>query len=1170
MAESKNKNTLYRFVSLRNPELSKKENQEVRFVFHPLNDEPLSTLSTKFFLAIKDKVATKSKWQALQEFCISFETANPPNLAAFKIEGQLKDLNEDFYLIADWLAINKTKLTASEIFTKVDTVTNLIDTDALIVWDNLFYQTITQKSFYIKENCIQMLVLHNLKKKIIGLTQANAIKIIKQLTDARVVLPTSLFEESETYIEQTSQARLSEANQNLSLSREMIDNQDKIIANFQIEDYQRLIKNLEKVQNKYDKEKGLAYNKEYQDHQSKVSPLISAYQKEYNKMKRELCKIPRDATYDPDDFCNQPDLEYPELPAFEFSYPTMSESKFLQSNLTEESLEMLTRLVDILELDHVKDAIELVKQKINEQHEIIVSKTVFSKTVMVIGDMVVPTTTASKLDSLGITVCSLRSNNTVTFKITVGGTTTPFAITKFEFKLTFNNGLPELEDIVLSQTSINNLIGYNNLFFDALVSASQYGNLITISGKATFSDGSIKTFNTAPPKLGACTKASLIVSSNGANNNLPTQDSFIPKGFGYRQLGIADYRKVVSHVCCYEAGEVAHIENIMAREFKEKTTEKVYSKEVTNFSSSETESESVSDTTSTDRFEMQTEIAKLLQEDKQFGAYANFKASWGAVGTGYQLDAGANYATNTSKEESNRQAITQAKELTQRAMERIVTRVRTEKTVKVTESFTDKNSHIFDNRSGGEHVSGVYRFINAIYKNQIFNYGKRLMYEFMIPQPSALHRLGMKVSNANVNAIILDRPIDPRIDYPTFESINEGNYKILASKYDIVVDLLKNQIAFNATKHDGQWSENGGKWLRVSGMDVAIPDGYKVANVKGNIRFKNGDHEATWNNLSSHIQIGTQVIYNDRDNYPDRLQVNLNISFTDDIINKLTILITSWDIGVFNYDLILTCTLTNHAYQEWQKETYQAIIDGYNAQVEAYNQQEAAAKAQGVAMLDSNPGFYRQTEQLILKKNAISYLIDSSSTSRRKMGLPMYNNNATFIDYQVTLNQDMDNYTSFVKFMEQAFDWNIMSYNFYPFYWGNANDWDELYQYDSNDPLFRSFMQAGMARVVVTVKPGFEEAVMHYMKFGQIWNGGQMPVIGNPLYLSIVDELKEQEYEVDETWETVVPTNLVALQASGVALDEHGLPCGDGCESDVKTKFKPSKAKLEAIPVKPV
>jgi hypothetical protein len=91
-------------------------------------------------------------------------------------------------------------------------------------------------------------------------------------------------------------------------------------------------------------------------------------------------------------------------------------------------------------------------------------------------------------------------------------------------------------------------------------------------------------------------------------------------------------------------------------------------------------------------------------------------------------------------------------------------------------------------------------------------------------------------------------------------------------------------------------------------------------------------------------------------------------------------------------------------------------------------------------------------------------------------------------------------------------------------------------------------MQAGMARVVVTVKPGFENAVMHFMATGQIWNGGQVPVLDNPLYLSIVDELKEQEYVVEETWETVVPTSLVALQSSGVAINAEGLPCGDDCK----------------------
>ncbi|WP_294299323.1 hypothetical protein [uncultured Chryseobacterium sp.] len=54
-------------------------------------------------------------------------------------------------------------------------------------------------------------------------------------------------------------------------------------------------------------------------------------------------------------------------------------------------------------------------------------------------------------------------------------------------------------------------------------------------------------------------------------------------------------------------------------------------------------------------------------------------------------------------------------------------------------------------------------------------------------------------------------------------------------------------------------------------------------------------------------------------------------------------------------------------------------------------------------------------------------------------------------------------------------------------------------------------MQSGMARVIVTVRPGFEEAVRHFMATGQIWNGGEVPVIDDPLFLSIVDEMRKTE-----------------------------------------------------------
>jgi len=137
----------------------------------------------------------------------------------------------------------------------------------------------------------------------------------------------------------------------------------------------------------------------------------------------------------------------------------------------------------------------------------------------------------------------------------------------------------------------------------------------------------------------------------------------------------------------------------------------------------------------------------------------------------------------------------------------------------------------------------------------------------------------------------------------------------------------------------------------------------------------------------------------------------------------------------------------------------------------------------------------------------------------------------------------MDRYSVTAKFFEQAFEWSIMSYVFYPFYWGAKKRWEELYTIENNDPLFRAFLKAGLARVIVTVRPGFEEAVMYFMSTGKIWNGGEVPVIGNPLYLSVLNELRDPVYTPEETWETRVPSTLTLIQASTIALEAEGLPC---------------------------
>lgn len=219
-------------------------------------------------------------------------------------------------------------------------------------------------------------------------------------------------------------------------------------------------------------------------------------------------------------------------------------------------------------------------------------------------------------------------------------------------------------------------------------------------------------------------------------------------------------------------------------------------------------------------------------------------------------------------------------------------------------------------------------------------------------------------------------------------------------------------------------------------------------------------------------------------------------------------------------------------------------MNAYEAQVQAYEQELAELAAEtGVQILDSNPLFYREIEKNTLRQNCLSYLMEQGNPhSVKQFGLKMYSGD-NHKNFQVTLNDRLDQYGAFISFMEQAFEWDLMSYQFYPYYWGNKEEWADLYQYESNDSVFRAFMRSGMARVVVTVRPGFEEAMMFYMATGQVWNGGEIPVFEDDLYLSIVEELENPEYFVEETWKTVLPTNLIALQNGGAGVDANGLPC---------------------------
>jgi hypothetical protein len=969
---------------------------------------------------------------------------------------------------------------------------------------------------------------------------------IKRLVNAKVVLPLALFsEEQDNLIKNT---RVEDSQEFIFGTKELNSSVIASESQFNINRNNTAVEELQALQVNYWER----YNEEFAIAQASYDEAEKIAYENATLEKRERILCPSGC---PEEYYVYTNLE---LPTFSFNPPLQIDDKLLKEHLTEPSYYVVEslKLQNEKTFDKIISGIDSSTQKFSN---ILYNALPGNNNTVTVGSMTFQSRGAvsgpenpAYLDDTKIPYLALvlqTSNNpykielNISFQIGVSN----IEVVSAQYSATFNDGSViegNSSNYIYISNNLNVRFYYENNGIEIPPSSTEFqfsARIVLSTGMTLIVDQLITLRNNARGV------AKLVNTIAEPDKDEP--EPFEPVKFGVRRLGIADYKKVVAEVCCYREAEVSHIENIMAKEFKSKTTTRERIEEITTTTESQYEKENLTDTVTTDRFEMQNEVAKILQSQRQAGAYGILRGTTGNT----TFETGANYASSTAKEESNRQAIIQSREITQQASERIATRFREEVSQKITERYKEENSHIFDNRQGEHHVSGVYRFINAIYKNQIYNYGKRIMYEFMVPQPSQLLRYGLEVINTAVSDSEMPKqPKDPKELYLfNADSVSEFNYLSLASEYGAEVDAPPASNIYSGKTYSGK---GGSGSYSTSYNDIAVPEGYQLDS----IHVKHIHKQINNGNTSVSLLVADQIFKIDSTSLTETYKVGLVNNQTYNTYSKDSVpfSVVAWDIGAYATTLSMTFKQTAETFNSWKVDTYDKIMAAYNEKLSEYNEAMRQRKEEKERSIEANPLFYRDIELKILQKACMSYLISSADWGKA------FFTGDNFSTYEITTSQEMDSYSAKAKFMEQAFEWNIMSYYLYPFYWGKREQWQELFQSESDDAGFRNFMQAGMARVILTVRPGFEDAVMHYMATNEIWNGGLVPVIGDPLYMSIADELMEQEYTVEETWETVVPTSLIGLQRGGVAIDVDGLPCGGGCE-DGENLLKPNDSELK-------
>ncbi len=582
---------------------------------------------------------------------------------------------------------------------------------------------------------------------------------------------------------------------------------------------------------------------------------------------------------------------------------------------------------------------------------------------------------------------------------------------------------------------------------------------------------------------------------------------------------IGDLFVIREELARFEAGDIADIENILAGENKTRKHRTLMHSEI----STETENEMVTseerDHQVNEKSTLQSEVKSTVDEkiNVDAGVTSNLK-----YGESITVTPHANVVTNSSKTESGSTARSYAKDLVDRAVAKVQEKVRKVEISKVINEVEEKNRHSIDNtQPGAEHRAGIYYWVNKVSHAQVFNYGRHMMFDIIVPEPAAtfqkLYALKLQSTKAATS------PSKPNV---TPDGIDRNTYGTLLAKYGIATtdgiqppdSEASTQVAFSQNVPGPENNKTAA--FSSNEFKAEVPKGYKATSMTWDVRCSTGHPGSTggYDQVAVSVNVGDICLMSKTLNEWSAEKAGESIPLPNADWSSggtanmrgeegtLTVAVAGFSSLALELSgtVSIKCSLTDEAYRKWQGQIYNLIMADYNRKLDAYNASENKGD-QLFQIKGRNPFLNREIERNEFKRSIIAILmcnyfngIGSMMEKVAPCGYPEINFN--------NLGKD----APAIQFFEQVFEWEYMTYVFYHSMWARKCKWPDLIDADSGDPLFDKFLMSGAARVQVPIRPGLENVFSWFLKTGQLWGAsGEPPIPGDDDYVSMIQELKE-------------------------------------------------------------
>jgi hypothetical protein len=608
--------------------------------------------------------------------------------------------------------------------------------------------------------------------------------------------------------------------------------------------------------------------------------------------------------------------------------------------------------------------------------------------------------------------------------------------------------------------------------------------------------------------------------------------------------GIADLLVVREHVVSYEPGEIAFIENVAKGETFKRQTQRRDTTETSTLTTTTSGSETQRDLQSTDRFSLQRQSQSVVQQNTDRVPGVGSSDAYGPL-----VDSGGS-STQTSSQASN-----YGQDITRRAVSTLTESLQTQVLQRSTTEFAESAEHNYDNTKGGPDQIVVYQWLDKISEAEVFSYGKRVIYDFIVPEPAAFL----------INALTKWQPELTKLQKPTLFNIephklNRLNYQFYAAGYGAtdVQPPPEPQITIAKTygnRAPDPFANDGAQLLNEVGLKepVNIDGGYKAIAAVMTVAWFGGAP-----NFIMDVVIGQRFfVLTSSDGFP----------FTTDLngeVEQIPVTVSVRNAGVYAVDLEIICEPTERLIAEWQIKTHDTILQASRDRLAEYEARLNNLKgALRVQTAGKTPDQKQAMVKAELEKECISILSNQHFDTLNAIEFSSFKNDAVpqlFLPNVAPVGR-------YIRFFQQAFEWDQMMYRYYPYFWGRKKYWNDRLQLNDEDSQFAAFLNAGAARVTLPVRKGYEGAVATFLNGSDKLPAGTIPseaellAVTTGLYVPLFAEILGDDAGPDTArpygnppvkWEIRLPTTLVKIRT-----DDKLPKWEQTTDSDGRVTYKP-------------